>query len=109
MGDHHPEEVGNTRHIIGYLCCLVFITFVLTFFGFFAGIVRDIEANTGIVMDGFKTDPTFGPMISYTAHPFGTSFSPALALGHVVGIIVSPIGLFALLFYVVIAWMLPVH
>lgn len=108
-GIRHREEAEKTRHVIGYLVCLTFVTLVLTFFGFFTNIVRNIEANAGVFLDGFRTDPTFGPMINYTVHAFGASFSPALALGHVVAIIISPIGLFTLLFYFVIAWMLPVH
>jgi hypothetical protein len=81
----------------------------LTFFGFFPTVVRAIEANAGTTLDGFRTDPTVGRMINYTAHPFGTSFSPALALATVVAVIVSPIGLFTLLFYLVLTWVLPVH
>ena len=95
--------------MIGYLCCLAFVTFVLTFLASFTNVVRDIEANAGTILEGFRANPTVGPLIGYTAHPFGTSFSPALVLGHVVAIIVSPIGLFTLLLYVIIAWMLPVH
>ena len=103
------EEAKKTRHVIGYLACLTFVTLVLSFFGSFTNIVRNVEANAGVVLDSFRTDPTFGPMINYTVHAFGASFSPALALGDVVAIIISPIGLFTLLFYFVIAWMLPVH
>lgn len=38
---------------------------------------------------------------------FGQTFSPALVFGHFLAIVLSPIGLFALLFYVLISWMLP--
>ena len=93
--------------MIGYLCCLAFITLILTFFQFFPDVVRNIEANANTVIDGFKSDPTLGPAARFTVHAFGGSFSPALALGHFVAIVLSPIGLFALLFYVVITWMLP--
>ncbi len=106
-GPGFGREGADTRHFIGYLCCLAFVTFVLTFFGFFPDVVRSIEANAGTFLDGFSSDPTFGPMVNYTAHAFGASFSPALALGHFVAIVISPIGLFTLLFYVLIAWMLP--
>jgi hypothetical protein len=71
--------------------------------------VRAVEANAGTTLDGFRTDPTFGPMINYTARAFGASFSPALALATILAVVVSPIGLFTLLFYLVIAWVLPVH
>lgn len=102
-----PKGVAATRHLIGYLCCLAFVTFSLTFFGFFPNIVRNIEQNAGTFLDGFASDPTLGPIVHYTAHPLGLSFSPALVFAHFVGIVVSPIGLFTLLFYFVIVWMLP--
>jgi hypothetical protein len=99
--------VAATRHLIGYLCCLAFVTLVLTFFGFFPGVVRNVEANAGGFLDGFSSDPTFGPAVRYTPSVFGTPFSPALALGHFIAIVISPIGLVTLLVYVLIAWMLP--
>lgn len=83
--------------------------FVLTFFQFFPDVVRNIEANANVVIDGLKSDPTFGPAARFTVHAFGESFSPALVLGHFVAIVLSPVGLFALLFYIVISWMLPVR
>ena len=95
------------RHLIGYLCSLAFVVLVLTFFGFFPSVVKNVEANAETYLSGLRFDPNLGPMVNYTAHAFGTSFSPALALGHLIAIIVSPIGLFALLFYSLIAWMLP--
>ncbi len=103
------QGVANTRHLVGYLCCLAFITLVLTFFQFFPDVVRNIEANANTVIDGFKSDPTLGPAARFTVRVFGESLSPALVLGHFVAIILSPIGLFALLFYIVISWMLPVR
>jgi hypothetical protein len=93
--------------LIGYLCCLAFITLTLTFFPFFPGVVRNVEANANIVIDGLKTDPTFGAAARLTVRAFGQSFSPALVLGHVIAVVLSRIGLFALAFYVVISWMLP--
>lgn len=103
------EEVAATRHVIGYLCCLVFITFVLTFFRFFPDTVRNIEANTTGVINGMGSDPAYAGLFAYPVHVFGVSFSPALVLGHLLGLILSPIGLFALLFYFVLNWMLPVR
>lgn len=93
--------------MIGYLCVLAFITLVLTFFQFAPDMVRNIEANANTVLDGLKPDPTFGPAVRYTVHLFGGSFSPALVFGHFVAIVLSPIGLFALLVYILISWMLP--
>jgi hypothetical protein len=103
------REVANTRHVIGYLCCLVFITFVMTFFRFFPDTVRNIEANTTSVLGAIGSDPAYARAFAYTVHIFGVSFSPPLVLGHLLGIILSPIGLFALLFYFVLNWMLPVR
>jgi hypothetical protein len=93
--------------LIGYLCCLAFITLALTFFQFFPDVVRNVEANANTVIDGLKTDPTLGAPARFTLRLFGESFSPALVLGHVIAIVVSPIGLFALVLYTVISWMLP--
>lgn len=93
--------------MIGYLCCLAFITLTLTFFQFFPDVVRTIEANATTITDGLRSDPTFGAAARFTVRPFGGSLSPALLLGHFIALVVSPIGLFALAFYVVILWMLP--
>ena len=93
--------------MIGYLCCLVFITLALTFFNFFPDVVRNVEANANTVIDGLKFDPTLGTAVRFTVRLFGETFSPALVLGHFLAIVLSPIGLFALLFYVLISWMLP--
>lgn len=93
--------------MIGYLCCLAFITLALTFFQFFPDVVRNVEASANTVVEGLKFDPTVGPAARFTVRLFGESFSPALVLGHFVAIVVSPIGLFALVFYVIISWMLP--
>ena len=95
--------------MIGYLCCLAFITLTLTFFQFFPDVVRSVEANANTVIDGLKTDPTLGAAARLTVRLFGESFSPALVLGHFIAIVLSPIGLFALVFYIVISWMLPVR
>jgi hypothetical protein len=94
---------------VGYLSCLAFIVLVLTFFQFFPDVVRNVEANANTAIDGLKSDPTLGPAARFTVHVFGDSFSPALVLGHFVAIVLSPIGLFALLFYILISWMLPVR
>lgn len=97
----------STRHVIGYLCCLAFITLALTFFQFFPDVVRNVEASANTVVDGLKSDPTLGPAARLTVHAFGESFSPALVLGHFVAIMLSPIGLIALLGYILLSWMLP--
>lgn len=99
--------MAGTRHLIGYLCCLAFVTLALTFFGFFPTVVKNVEANAETYLNGLRYDPNFGPLVSFTAHVFGASFSPALAIGHLVAIVVSPIGLFTLLLYALITWMLP--
>jgi hypothetical protein len=93
--------------VIGYLCCLAFITLALTFFRFFPDVVRNVEANANTVVAGLKFDPALGAAARFTVRLFGQTFSPALVLGHFLAIVVSPIGLFALLFYVLLAWMLP--
>ncbi len=93
--------------MIGYLCCLAFITLTLTFFRFFPDVVRNVEANANTVIDGLKFDPTLGGAARFTVRLFGETFSPALVFGQLLAIVLSPIGLFALLFYVIIAWMLP--
>ena len=93
--------------MIGYLCCLAFITLTLTFFQFFPDVVRNVEANANTVIHGLKSDPTLGAAARFTAHLFGVSFSPALVLGHLITLVISPIGLFALVFYIIIVWMLP--
>ena len=99
--------MAETRFLLGYLCCLAFVTFVMTFFGFFPTVVRNVEANAGAFLDGFSSDPTLGPIVRYTAYAFGTSFSPVLALGHFIAIVISPIGLFTLLVYFLISWIMP--
>lgn len=106
-GRAHWKGVAATRHLLGYLCCLAFVVFALTSLGFFPNIIRNIEENANIFLDGFASDPTLGPIVHYTAHPFGLSIPPALVFGHFVAIVVSPIGLFTLLFYFLIVWMLP--
>ena len=93
--------------MIGYLCCLAFITLALTFFQFFPDVVRNVEANANTIVDGLKSDPTLGAATRFTVRAFGGSFSPALVLGHFIALVISPIGLFALVFYSVIVWMLP--
>ena len=95
------------RHVIGYLVCLTFLTLVLTLFGFFPNLIRNNDANVGATLTLLQDDPNVGPAVRYTVSVFGTSFSPVLVLGHFLAIVISPIGLFALLFYFVLAWMLP--
>ncbi len=69
--------------------------------------MRNVEASANTVVEGLKFDPALGPAARFTVRLFGESFSPALVLGHFVAIVVSPIGLFALVVYVIISWMLP--
>lgn len=69
--------------------------------------VRNVEANANTVIEGLKFDPTLGGAARFTVRLFGESFSPALVLGHFIAIVLSPIGLFALVFYILISWMLP--
>ncbi|HLW61419.1 MAG TPA: hypothetical protein VKV57_16060 [bacterium] len=95
------------RYVIGYLACLAFIVLILTFFGFFPNLIRNNETNVGTFFNLFSSDRHVGTAMQYTVSVFGLSFSPALALGHFVAIVLSPIGLFTLVFYFVLIWMLP--
>ncbi|HKV44425.1 MAG TPA: hypothetical protein VJT32_07105 [bacterium] len=95
------------RYVIGYLACLAFIVLILTFFGFFPDVIRNNESNVGTFFNFFSNGRHVSPAVQYTVSVFGLSFSPALALGHFVAIVLSPIGLFTLVFYSVLIWMLP--
>ena len=95
------------RHIIGFFLCLAFITLILTFSAPFVGWVRNSDTHVTSVVDTLAFDPDLGPMTRYTVQVFGMSFSPALAIGHVAAIVVSPIGLLAVMLYYLLARVLP--
>ena len=95
--------------VIGYLICLAAVSLVLTIFGPFLDMIGQSDAHIGKIIDAFGFDPAIGPWTRYTVDLFGTSFSPVIALGHLIAIVASPVGLFALLLYFLISWAMPVH
>jgi len=89
----------GARHIIGYGICLAFITLTLTFSGPFIDVVRSSDTHVTTLIGALGFDPNIGWMTRITINVFGVSFTPALVIGHVLGIMISPIGLVAFMIY----------
>lgn len=103
-----PQKlVVIVRHVIGYLVCVAFLTLILTFVGPFFDLIQASETHVGRIIDVFRYDPDIGPWTSYTVHMFGLSFAPVVALGHVIAVVASPVGLLALMLYFLMAWVMP--
>jgi len=101
--------VVNVTRLIGYLICLGAVSLVLTIFGPFFDMIGQSDAHIGKIIDAFGFDPAIGPWTRYTVDIFGTSFSPVIALGHLIAVVASPAGLLALLLYFLISWVMPVR
>ena len=97
------------KSVIGYLICLAFVSLVLTLFGPFFDMIGKSESHVGKIIDVFGFDPDIGPWTRYTVDILGTPVSPVIALGHLAAVVVSPVGLLALLLYFLISWVMPVR
>jgi hypothetical protein len=95
------------RHVVGYFCCLGFLSGVLIYLGVFQGLVRSSQATVRDIITVLGLDPEVGPTVKYAFHVGGVALSPAVALGHLAAIVFSTVGLLALILYFLLSWMMP--
>ena len=65
----------------------------------FIDVVRSSDTHVTTLIGALGFDPNFGWVTRVTINVFGVSFTPALVVGHLLGIVISPIGLVAFMLY----------